>query len=79
MRIRQIDEALAQRVREEEFDPADTVTVDIPLMLRLLEYAKEDAKTDMDLHYVVEHLIKLAGQSQTLSMKHYEQIVDIPR
>jgi hypothetical protein len=31
-------------------NPKDTITVDVPLFIRLLEYAREDAKTDMDLH-----------------------------
>ena len=38
---------------KEEVDEKDTVTLDIPLMIRVLEYAREDAKTDMDLHKVV--------------------------
>lgn len=80
MRIRQIDEAMAsKRMREEQFNPADKITVDVPLLLRIMEFAKEDAKTDMDLHHVLENLIELSGQEETLSMQHYDQIVDIPR
>ena len=51
-------------------DPIDTVTLNVPLLIRLLEYAREDAKTDMDLHHVTERLIELA-KSGTLSMDHY--------
>ncbi len=55
-------------------DAVDTVTLDVPLLLRMLEYAKEDAKTDMDLHDVTERMIAMA-KSGTLSMQHYNDIV----
>lgn len=58
----------------EPHNPQDSVSVDIPLLIRLLEYAREDAKTDMDLHNVAERLIKLSANGQTLSMDQYDQI-----
>lgn len=61
---------------KEEADAVDTVTMDIPLLIRVLEYAREDAKTDMDLHKVVENLIKMRGEG-TLSMQSYAKIVAI--
>lgn len=61
---------------KEEADKADTVTMDIPLLIRVLEYAREDAKTDMDLHKVVENLIKMRDEG-TLSMAQYDAIVKI--
>jgi len=56
-------------------NPTDRVTMDIPLLLRIMEYSKEDAKTDMDLHHVTEKLIELSRNGQPLSMKDYESIV----
>lgn len=61
-------------INKESADAVDTVTLDIPLMIRLLEYAREDAKDDMDLHNVAEQLIKL-GKSGTLTMDRYDEIV----
>lgn len=61
---------------KEGVDKRDTVTMDIPLLIRVLEYAREDAKTDMDLHKVVENLIAMRGRG-TLSMKMYNRIVAI--
>ena len=40
-------------------NPQDTITVDVPLFIRLLEYAREDAQTDMDLHDLADRAIKL--------------------
>jgi hypothetical protein len=60
---------------EKTSDKIDTVTLDIPLVIRLLEYAREDAKTDMDLHNVAEHLIALSKEHSVLSMSHYDAIV----
>lgn len=60
---------------EVEENPEDTVTMDIPLLIRLLEYAREDAETDMDLHNVTDMLIELSKEGETLSMDNYDQIV----
>ena len=54
----------------------DKITVDVPLMLRLMEYAREDALHDKDLHFVAEHLIRLMETNTLLTMKHYDAIVD---
>lgn len=56
-------------------DPEDTVELDIPLLLRMLEYAREDAKTDMDLHNVTDKMIELSSQGGTLDMENYQDIV----
>jgi hypothetical protein len=56
----------------------DTITVDVPLFIRLLEYAREDAQTDMDLHNVSENAISLALSGKTLTMDDYSMIVGSP-
>ena len=61
-------------LHKEETDKTDTITVDIPLMIRLLEYAREDAKTDMDLHKVTERLIEIRSKGM-LTMDDYDFIV----
>ncbi len=60
----------------ESLNPADRVAMDIPLLLRIMEYSKEDAKTDMDLHHVVEKLIELSSSGETLTMANYNDIID---
>ena len=56
----------------------DTITVDVPLFIRLLEYAREDAQTDMDLHNTSENAISLALSGKTLTMDDYSMIVGSP-
>lgn len=60
----------------EEVDKKDTVTVDIPLLIRLLELAREDIKTDMDLHRVVEKLISIRNNG-VLTMDDYDTVANI--
>ena len=62
-------------LEDDLINPEDSVKLDIPLLIRLLEYAREDAKTDMDLHNVAEMLINLSKEGETLSMDQYDQIV----
>jgi hypothetical protein len=60
---------------KEETNPTDIISVDVPLFIRLLEYAREDAKTDMDLHDVAENIIKLSAEGEPLTMANYDAIV----
>jgi hypothetical protein len=59
----------------ENMNPKDTITVDVPLFIRLLEYAREDATTDMDLHDVAERAISLSAEGECLGMESYDSIV----
>ena len=64
-----------RRVREEtELNEVDTISLTVPLFIRMLEYAKEDAKTDMDLHKATENLMAIDG---VVDMDSYEDIVDV--
>lgn len=59
---------------DEGTDGIDTISVDVPLLIRLLEYAREDAQTDIDLHHVAENLIALSQEDRTLTMDDYAAI-----
>jgi hypothetical protein len=72
---------LRQLIREEienltNTNVVDTITMDVPLFIRLLEYAREDAQTDMDLHNVAENAINLGLDGGVLSMKNYNQLIE---
>ena len=64
------------QLHSEAVDKKDTVTLDIPLLIRVLELAREDIKTDMDLHRVVEKLINIRKKGM-LTMKDYNYIAKI--
>lgn len=55
-------------------DKPDMITIDVPLIIRIMEYAREDAKDDMDLHTVAEKMIELS-RSKPLTMNDYDSIV----
>jgi hypothetical protein len=56
-------------------NPVDVISVDVPLFLRLLEYAKEDAQSDMDLHDVAERAVQLMQDHNHLCMDNYDELV----
>ena len=56
-------------------NPEDVIVVDVPLFIRLLEYAKEDAKDDMDLHRLTERIVALSSEGTVLDMSNYDEIV----
>lgn len=56
-------------------DPIDTVSMDIPLLTRIMELMREETKTDADLHHVLEKMIELSKQKDgALSMDEYARI-----
>jgi len=56
-------------------DKVDTITMDIPLFIRMLEYSREDAAEDMDLHDVTEKAISLGKERGILQMDDYDEII----
>ena len=59
----------------EETNPEDVVHLDVPLFIRLLEFAREDAQADVDLHFLADNAIRLSAEGQVLNMDHYNDIV----
>jgi hypothetical protein len=70
-------DAMIQTEVEEAKDAVDTITMDVPLFIRMLEYAREDASTDVDLHDVAEKAIEMNKEKETLSMQDYETIIPV--
>lgn len=58
----------------EIINPPDIISMDVPLFIRMLEWAKEDAQTDMQLHSAVEKILHL---NKTLSMAEYNEITNV--
>ena len=56
-------------------DIPDIIAVDVPLFIRLLEFAREDAGDDMDLHEVAERAIEAVKMRGVLSMDDYDTLV----
>jgi hypothetical protein len=59
-------------------DKRDTVTFDIPLLIRMLEFAREEIKSDPDLHRAVERLINIRNRG-VLTMYDYNYIAGLQR
>ena len=53
----------------------DKITLDIPLFIRLLEYAREDANTDLDLHFVSENAVEAMKKHEILGMSNYKDLI----
>lgn len=62
-------------VQGQSADPVDTITMDVPLFIRMLEYAREDATKDEDLHKVTDLAISLTKEMGILTMDSYDDIV----
>ena len=59
----------------QEENPIDIISVDVPLFIRMLEFAREDASTDMDLHDLAEKAIKMSSKGEPLTMMHYDELI----
>jgi hypothetical protein len=60
-------------------DPTDLIAMDVPLFIRMLEWAREDAQTDMELHDATERAIEATKLRGLLSMEDYIDIVGVPK
>jgi hypothetical protein len=70
-----IDKAVDKMTKEEaEGDTVDTVSLDVPLLLRVLEFARESVQDDMGLHDVAERMIAMSKEGP-LTMDDYDNIV----
>jgi hypothetical protein len=54
-------------------DAQDSVTLDVPLMIRLFELMREGVKSDVELHEIVERILSLKGNG-VLTMDNYKDI-----
>lgn len=61
--------AMVQTIKEDT-EGKDTVRLEIPALIRALEWAREDAKTDVEIHKFVERLINHEG---TVDMEFFSE------
>jgi len=61
--------------QEQEENKMDVISVDVPLFIRLLEFAREDSTDDMQLHDIAEKLIELCADGDIMTMEQYDEIV----
>jgi hypothetical protein len=55
----------------------DSVSFDLPLFIRLLEWSREDSKSDNDLHVLMTNVIALCKTKTVLTMEDYDAIVTV--
>jgi len=56
-------------------NPKSTVELSIPLLLRVLEFAKDDASSDEELRKVANNMIELSRVAGELGMIDFEAIM----
>jgi rRNA maturation endonuclease Nob1 len=65
-------EKAANKISESN-DDRDTITLDVPLLIRVFELVREGAKTDVDVHNITERLIAIKERG-VLTMDDYGDI-----
>lgn len=70
-----LDLSMRKRLYKEDAAETDTVTLNVPLLIRLMEFAREEARSDEELHLVVERLIDAADTDRPFTMADYDAIV----
>lgn len=61
-------------VNTPEENPVDVIRMDVPLFMRCLEFSREDAQDDADLHHLVEKAVELSKDGKTLTMDNYDEL-----
>jgi len=70
--LKQFLSGSSERIVVTEDNQTDKICVEVPLFIRLLEFAREEAADDVALHIISENLIKLMKNSDVLSMSDYD-------
>lgn len=52
----------------------DTIKINVPTFIRLIELAREEVKNDADLHDLAEIVTKISRE-EVVTMDHYKTIV----
>jgi hypothetical protein len=58
---------------KETQDPVDTVTMDVPLLTKILDLVREEIKSDEQLHGLISKLVEMKNQG-VLTMDQYDQL-----
>lgn len=58
-----------------QVNPPDVVSLDVPMLQRMLEVSREDSLTDVDLHKIVENATAMAAEGKILTIEDYPAIV----
>lgn len=53
----------------------DQINMDVPLFIRMMEYSREDASGDVDLHDVASRAVRLGQDHDVLTMDDYDSLV----
>lgn len=54
----------------------NNIEITIPLLIRLMELAREELKTDIDIHVIAERMGQLARSVDCFTMREYQKILD---
>ena len=54
----------------------DTIKINVPAFIRLIELAREEVKNDADLHDMAEIVTKISQKEGIVTMDHYKTIVN---
>lgn len=69
-----VDVQTAATKRLEKADTVDTVTMDIPLLTRIMEVCREEVKSDVELHELLTNLITVSKDKPVLNIEDYATV-----
>jgi hypothetical protein len=62
-------------IHDENASDSDVLNINVPTYIRTLEFAREDAKSDVDLHKLTENALEVSDKQGVVEMDDYEEIV----
>lgn len=51
------------------------IAMDVELFIRVLEWAREDAQSDVQIHDLAENAEQMTAEAGELTMQHYDELV----
>jgi len=60
---------------DEELKKSDKIAINVPLFIKLMEFAREEASEDEVLHAITERILELLSKEPELTMEDYDIII----
>jgi hypothetical protein len=67
---------MAYLTRKTEIQFGDVVVMNVPLLIRILELAREDINSDAELHLIAEKLTDISKRANIATMSDYYCILE---
>lgn len=74
--IEEYSDAVNMAAQDSNKKYAPCIRTDVPLMIKLLEYSREESTSDDQLHLMAENMVDMSEYGRVLTMNDFSNIIE---